>query len=140
MAASVSDINSYVQTYSGSQLRTFDKTVTYTVNTYVRYYRFDSAYGGALRLDGAQYTTNSTFTRRYLHYAWTGRDEVFDGYYDSGITAGGLMYAQDIVDTVEDAVRRAVDLMEERIVNTVKTINACHASCHSSCHTSRGRR
>lgn len=140
MAASVSDINSYVQTYSGSQLRTFDKTVTYTVNTYVRYYRFDSTYGAALRLDGAQYTANSTFTRRYLHYSWTGRDALFDGYYDSGITAGGLMYAQDIVDTVEDAVRRAVDLMEERIVNTVKTINACHASCHSSCHTSRGRR
>lgn len=138
MVASVSDINSYVQTYSGSQLRTFDKTITYTVNTYVRYYRFDNTYGGALRLDGAQYTTNSTFTQRFE--AGSATDAEFDGYYDAGVTAGGLMYAQDIVDTVEDAVRRAVDLMEERIVNTVKTINACHASCHSSCHTSRGRR
>lgn len=138
MVASVSDINSYVQTYSGSQLRTFDKTISYTVNTYVRYYRFDGTYGGALRLDGAQYTANWTFTQRYEHV--NAADSDFNGYYDAGVTAGGLMYAQDIVDTVEDVVRRAVDLMEGRVGNSSTTINACHTSCHSSCHTSRGRR
>lgn len=138
MTADRGDINSWVQTYSGSQLRTFDKTITYTVNTYVRYYRFDSTWGGALRLDGQQYTTNTNFTRRYEYV--NANDTLFDGYVDGGITSGGLMYAQDIVDTVEDNVRRAVDLIEGRIGNTYQVINACHASCHSSCHTSRGRR
>lgn len=138
MTADRGDINSWVQTYSGSQLRTFDKTITYTVNTYVRYYRFDSTWGGALRLDGRQYTTNTNFTRRYEYV--NANNTLFDNYVDGGITSGGLMYAQDIVDTVEDNVRRAVDLIEGRIGSTYQVINACHASCHSSCHTSRGRR
>lgn len=138
MTADRGDINSWVQTYSGSQLRTFDKTITYTVNTYVRYYRFDSTWGGALRLDGRQYTTNTNFTRRYEYV--NANNTLFNNYVDGGITSGGLMYAQDIVDTVEDNVRRAVDLIEGRIGSTYQVINACHASCHSSCHTSRGRR
>jgi hypothetical protein len=138
MTADRGDINSWVQTYSGAQLRTFDKTITYTVNTYVRYYRFDSSYGAALRLDGAQYTTNTNFTRRYEYV--NANNTLFNNYIDGGINSGQLMYAQDIVDTVEDNVRRAVDLIEGRINSTYQVINACHASCHSSCHTSRGRR
>lgn len=138
MTADRGDINSWVQTYSGAQLRTFDKTITYTVNTYVRYYRFDSSYGGALRLDGRQYTTNTNFTRRYEYV--NANNSLFNNYIDGGINSGQLMYAQDIVDTVEDNVRRAVDLIEGRISGTYQVINACHASCHSSCHTSRGRR
>jgi len=138
MTADRGDINSWVQTYSGSQLRTFDKTITYTVNTYVRYYRFDSSYGGALRLDGQQYTTNTNFTQRYEYV--NANNTLFNNYIDGGINGGQLMYAQDIVDTVEDNVRRAVDLIEGRINSTYQVINACHASCHSSCHTSRGRR
>lgn len=138
MTADRGDINSWVQTYSGAQLRTFDKTITYTVNTYVRYYRFDSTWGGALRLDGRQYTTNTNFTRRYEYV--NANNTLFNNYIDGGINSGQLMYAQDIVDTVEDNVRRAVDLIESRIAGTYQVINACHASCHSSCHTSRGRR
>jgi hypothetical protein len=138
MTADRGDINSWVQTYSGAQLRTFDRTITYTVNTYVRYYRFDSSYGGALRLDGRQYTTNTNFTRRYEYV--NANNSLFNNYIDGGINSGQLMYAQDIVDTVEDNVRRAVDLIEGRISGTYQVINACHASCHSSCHTSRGRR
>lgn len=138
MTADRGDINSWVQTYSGAQLRTFDRTITYTVNTYVRIYLFDSTYGGARRLDGRQYTRNTNFTRRYQYV--NANNTLFNNYIDGGINSGQLMYAQDIVDTVEDNVRRAVDLIESRVNSTYQVINACHASCHSSCHTSRGRR
>lgn len=138
MVATVADLNSYVQTYSGAALRTFDKTVTYGVTAYVRTYGFDNIYGAAMRLDGRQYTTlwNQGHRMEYVNAA----DSLYDGYYDAGVVAGGLMYAQDIVDTIEDGVRRTVDLIEGRINNVSFTVNVCHASCHSSCHTSRGRR
>jgi len=65
---------------------------------------------------------------------------VYNNYVDGGINSGNIIYAQDIVDTLEDLTRRTVDLIEGRMSN--RTINAyyCHASCHSSCHSSRGRR
>lgn len=151
MTADRGDINSWVQTYSGSQLRTFDRTITYTVNTYVRIYMIDSTWGRYNRNDGRrgdqatwgrgwnrQYTRNTNFSRRYEYV--NANNTLFNNYIDGGINSGQLMYAQDIVDTVEDNVRRAVDLIEGRISNSNHTINACHGSCHSSCHTSRGRR
>ena len=92
----------------------------------------DSTWGGEGRIDGRQYTTNTNFTRRYEYV--NANNTLFNNYIDGGINGGQLMYAQDIVDTVEDNVRRAVDLIEGRINSTYQVINACHASCHSSCH------
>tara|TARA_B110000503_G_scaffold16382_1_gene23318 strand:- start:13595 stop:14014 length:420 start_codon:yes stop_codon:yes gene_type:complete len=139
MVADRGDVNSWVQTYSGSALRGFDKTVTYSITAWVRIYLADSTYGATdKRLDGRQYTAVSNQTQRFEFV--NAPDAEYNGFVDAGITAGSLMYAQDIVDTVEDCVKRTVDLIEGRIGNQNFTVNLCHASCHSSCHTSRGRR
>ena len=120
-------VDSYIQTYSGAKLRTFDKTITITTTAYQN--NNPTAMGG---------TGSNTTTHRF---EYTGAaDSLFDNYIDGGIAAGQRVYAQDIVDTLEDAVQRTVDLIETRIDNRSISAALCHSSCHTSCHTSRGRR
>jgi len=120
-------VDSYIQTYSGAKLRTFDKTITITTTAYMN--NNPSAMGA---------TGTNTTTHRF---EYTGAaDSLFDNYIDGGIAAGSRVYAQDIVDTLEDAVQRTVDLIEGRITNRSISAALCHSSCHTSCHTSRGRR
>ena len=127
MTADRGDINSWIQTYGGSQLRSFDKTEGIYVNAYV------NAGGGQ-----TSYTTGQWHYHRFEYV--NASNGVYNNYVDGGINSGQIIYPQDIVDTLEDLVRRTVDLIEGRMSN--RTINAyyCHASCHSSCHSSRGRR
>lgn len=122
------DVNSWIQTYGGSQLRTFDRTVGVYVNAYVR------ATSGA-----SSYTRGQWFYHRF-EYVNASNSLYNNGFVDSGINAGNIIYPIDIVDTLELITRRTVDLIEGRMGQ--RTINAyyCHASCHSSCHSSRGRR
>lgn len=120
-------VDSYIQTYSGAKLRTFDKTITITTTAYQN--NNPTAMGGT--------GTNTTNHR----FEYTGAaDSLFDNYIDGGIAVGQRVYAQDIVDTLEDAVQRTVDLIESRIDNRSISAALCHSSCHTSCHTSRGRR
>jgi len=121
------DVRSWVRTYSGQQLRTFDRTVGIYVNAYVR-----------------ASSAATSYTRGQWHYHRfeyvNANYYVYDNYVDGGINSGNIIYGQDIVDTLEDITRRTVDLIEGRMSN--RTINAyyCHASCHTICHISRGRR
>ena len=121
------DVRSWVRTYSGQQLRTFDRTVGIYVNAYVR-----------------ASSAATSYTRGQWHYHRfeyvNANYYVYDNYVDGGINSGNIIYGQDIVDTLEDITRRTVDLIEGRMSN--RTINAyyCHSSCHSSCNSSRGRR
>jgi hypothetical protein len=120
-------LDSYMQTYAGSKLRTFDKTITITTTAYQN--NSSSAMGG---------TGSNTTTHRF---EYTGAaDSLFDNYIDGGVAAGARIYSQDIVDTLEDGVRRTVDLIEDRITDRSISAVLCHSSCHTSCHTSRGRR
>ena len=120
------DVNSWVMTYGGQQLRTFDRTVGIYVNAYV---------------NGTGVTSYSRGQWHYHRFEFVNANYyVYNNYVDGGINSGNIIYAQDIVDTLEDLTRRKVDMIEGRMSN--RTINAyyCHASCHSSCHSSRGRR
>jgi len=127
MAASPSDINSWVQSYGGPQLRTFDKTI----NVYTNVYTNGSG--------GNNSSTSAASTNHRFEYTGA-NNNIYSGYYDGGISSGSIMYAQDIVDTMEDIVRRTVDVIEGRYTNRSQSHYVCHTSCHSSCHTSRGRR
>lgn len=131
-------LNSSMQSKAGAQLRTFDKTINIAITSWVRVYGFDSTYGTWMIVNGYGYygVTNHGHRFEYVN----ANNTLFNNYVDGGINSGQLMYAQDIVDTIEQNVRRAVDLMESTIGNFSVTVAPCHASCHSSCHTSRGRR
>ena len=130
-------LDSYIQTYSGAQLRTFDKTITTTTTAYINVYGADSVSGALIPIEDGP-TSTQTNTHRF---EYTGAaDSLYDNYIDSGVAAGQIVYAQDIVDTLEDAVRRTVDLIEGRITDRAFSTLLCHSSCHASCHTSRGRR
>ena len=121
------DVNSWVLSYGGAQLRTFDRSVLFRVNAYVR------ATSGA-----SSYTTGANYYHRFEYV--NASNGVYNNYVDSGINSGNIIYPQDIVDTMEDLTRRTVDLIEGRIGNRTQNAYFCHASCHSSCHSSRGRR
>lgn len=127
MVMTRADVNSWVQSYGGGQLRTFDRTVGIYVNAYVY------ANGGQ-----SSYSRGQWYYHRYEYV--NANNNTYNNYVDGGINAGNIMYPIDIVDTLEDLTRRTVDVIEGRLSN--RTINAyyCHASCHSSCHSSRGRR
>lgn len=136
-------LDSYMQTSAGAKLRAFDKTITYNVQAYLRYYGADNAFGVVLK---SQYNffnaglddSSADVTQRY---EYTGAaNSLFDDYIDAGVSAGSIVYAQDIVDTIEDGVKRTVDLVETRLDGRSWTTLLCHSSCHTSCHTSRGRR
>jgi hypothetical protein len=130
-------VDSYVQTYAGAGLRSFDKTMAFTITAYIRVYGTDNTYGAVMAAQNGP-SSSGTYYQRFEYV--NANDTLFNGYYDGGISAGSRAYAQDIVDTIEDAVRRAVDLVEGRIGNRSVSALLCHNSCHSSCHTSRGRR
>jgi len=121
------DVNSWVQSYGGGQLRTFDRTVQWRVNAYVR------ATSGA-----TSYTTGANYYHRFEYV--NASNSIYNNYVDGGINSGNIIYPQDIVDTMEDLTRRTVDVIEGRITNRTTNAYYCHASCHSSCHSSRGRR
>jgi len=129
-----SDVNSWVQSYGGSQLRTFDKTVTFRITTYTRSVRLfgNSPSGG---------TSSTINVNRYARFEYTGAsNSIYNNYVDSGINTGNVINPQDIVDTMEDLVRRTVDVIEPRITNRTVNARVCHGSCHQNCHSSRGRR
>lgn len=129
-----SDVNSWVQTYGGSQLRTFDKTVTFRITTYTRSVSLfgNSTSGG---------TSTVVTVDKYARFEYTGAsNSIYNNYVDSGINAGNVINPQDIVDTMEDLVRRTVDVIEPRITNRTVNARVCHGSCHQNCHSSRGRR
>lgn len=136
MTIEVSDLNSYVQSNAGAALRTFYKRFTVSIEAYNRQYGFDNTYGAWMQFNNTRSTRN--YTRTF--YAGDYNNSEFNGYYDSEIVAGRLIYAQDIVDTIGIAMQRAVDLAEARVGNHLIYVRYCHASCHGSCHTSRGRR
>lgn len=133
-----SELNSSMQSKAGAQLRTFDKTVTIGIQSWVRVYGFDSTFSSWMVVNG------------YGWYGWTyhnhrfeyvnANNTLFNNYLDSGIYTGGIIRSQDVIDSITRVVRRAVDLVEGRITNRSMTARPCHQSCHSSCHTSRGRR
>lgn len=134
--ATYAQLNSATQTQCGRQLRTFDKTVGYTVTTYVRATFFES--GNRYHPPVNSYTTASTV---YSRYEYTGASySLYNNYLDSGIYTGNIIYQQDVIDSISSVVRRTVDLIESRIGDTTVDAYFCHASCHSSCHSSRGRR
>jgi len=120
-------LNTNVRNQCGRQLITFDRTVGFYINAYVR---------------GSNWGTS--YTRGQWHYTRfeyvNANYYVYNNYLDSGIYTGGIIRSGDVIDSIRSVVRRTVDLCEGRISN--RTINAyyCHASCHSSCHSSRGRR
>lgn len=136
MVMTVTDLNSYMQAQGGAALRTFDKSINFNIEAYVQQNGWDSAYGARMQYNNAR--TSGNFGQRFqtVNYA----DTNFDGYYDSEIVVGRVIYAQDIVDSIGIAMQRAVDIAESRVNNRDITVRFCHASCHSSCHTSRGRR
>ena len=132
MSMDPSDINSWVQSYGGPQLRTFDKYVNVSTNVYT------NSSGNAV---GAYVNSGTSSTSTNHRFEYTGaNNNVYNGYYDGGISSGSVMNPQDIVDTMEDIVRRTVDVIEGRYTNRSQSHYICHTSCHSSCHTSRGRR
>ena len=136
MVMSRTDVNSWVQTYGGAQLRTFDKTIAVRVNAYVR--GTIGNYGNRYHPRWSSYTTGANYYHRFEYVG--APDSIYNNYVDSGITTGNIIYPQDIVDTLEDITRRTVDVIEGRLSNRYISALYCHASCHSSCHGSRGRR
>lgn len=136
MTIEVSDLNSYVQIHAGRAARTFRKVHTMSIASYVRQYGFDNTFGAWMIFNNARQTNN--YSRTFFGSGIPNSD--FNGYYDSEIVAGRLIYAQDIVDTIGIAMQRAVDRAEANVTNYDIVIRYCHASCHGSCHTSRGRR
>jgi hypothetical protein len=127
MTADRGDVNSWVQTYGGAQLRTFDKTITLSVTANIP---------GTSGATG--YTRYGSNNQRFEYV--NANNNLYNNYVDGGINSGIVMNPQDVVDTLEDLVRRTVDLIEGRLSNRSFTQYYCHSSCHSSCHTSRGRR
>ena len=107
-----------------------------SISSYVRQYGFDNTYGAWMQYNNARITRD--YSRTFFGSGIANSD--FNGYYDSEIVAGRLIYAQDIVDTIGIAMQRAVDRAEDNVSNYDIVIRYCHASCHGSCHTSRGRR
>ncbi len=135
---SYADLNTSMQEKAGAQLRTFDKTVTITITSWVRIWGFDSSYGSWMIVNGYGWYGSTNHSHRYEYV--NANNTLFENYLDGGIYTGGIIRSQDVIDSIEDTVRRAVDLVEGRLTNRSMTARPCHQSCHSSCHTSRGRR
>ncbi len=121
--------NSSLQSQAGSQLRTFDKTMTFTVTAYVLQ---------SVSQTQAGPTSSSGFNQRF---EYTGAaNSLYNNYLDGGIYTGSRMYSQDVIDSINNVMQRTVDQIESRITNRSISALLCHSSCHTSCHTSRGRR
>ena len=135
---SYADLNTSMQEKAGAQLRTFDKGITITIQSWVRIWGFDSSYGSWMIVNGYGWYGNSAHYHRFEYV--NANNTLFENYLDGGIYTGGIIRSQDVIDSITDVVRRAVDLVEGRLTNRSMTAHSCHQSCHSSCHTSRGRR
>ena len=121
--------NSSLQTQAGNQLRTFDKTMTFTVTAYVLQ---------SVETTQAGPTSSAGFNQRF---EYTGAaNSLYNNYLDAGIYTGSRMYSQDVIDSINNVMQRTVDQVESRITNRSISALLCHSSCHTSCHTSRGRR
>lgn len=144
MSISPDDINGYVQSAGGPQLRTFDKTITVTTNVYRQATNTPNNIGLTNGTYNASTSSGTGSASTNHRFEYTGaNNNVYNGVYDStagNIVAGELVDPQDIVDTMEDIVRKTVDLIEGRLTNRSQSHLICHNSCHNSCHTSRGRR
>jgi hypothetical protein len=135
---SYADLNTSMQEKAGAQLRTFDKGITITIQSWVRIYGFDSSYGTWMIVNGYGWYANTNHYHRFEYV--NANNTLFENYLDGGIYTGGIIRSQDVIDSITGVVRRAVDLVEGRLTNRSMTAHSCHQSCHSSCHTSRGRR
>ena len=124
--ATYAQLNTNVRNQCVSQLRTFDKTIQWTVQATVQ-----NGQSGTTRRDQALY-------HRFEYV--NANSNVYNNYLDSGIYSGNIINDNDVIDSITSIVRRTVDLIEGRITNRSSTFSMCHASCHTSCHTSRGRR
>ena len=121
--------NSSLQTQAGNQLRTFDKTMTFTVTAYVLQ---------SVATTQAGPTSSAGFNQRF---EYTGAaNSLYNNYLDAGIYTGSRMYSQDVIDSINSVMQRTVEQVESRITNRSISALLCHSSCHTSCHTSRGRR
>jgi hypothetical protein len=121
--------NTSLQSQAGSQLRTFDKTMTFTVTAYVLQTVSQTLAGP---------TATGNFDQRF---EYTGAaNSLYNNYLDAGIYTGSRMYSQDVIDSINSVMQRTVDQIESRITNRSISALLCHSSCHTSCHTSRGRR
>ena len=130
-------LNGYIQTYSGAKLRTFSKAINIAVTTYIGVYGTDNVNGAVM---AAQNGPSNVIQRPFTFQYTAAADSLYNNYYDTaGISPGSIVYAQDIVDSIEDAVQRTVSLINSRVTYNTATV-LCHSSCHNSCHTSRGRR
>lgn len=135
---SYADLNTSMQQKAGAQLRTFDKGITVSIQTWVRIWGFDSTYGSWMVVNGYG---NYGYTNSYQRFEYVNANNtLFNNYLDGGIYTGGIIRSQDVIDSITGVVRRAVDLVEGRLTDRSITARPCHTSCHSSCHTSRGRR
>ena len=135
--ATWSELNTATQNQCGAQLRTFDKTMTYTVTAYIRVYGTDNVYGSVMASqDGPQ--SSGGFGQRFE--AVNAAYSTFNNDLDTGIYTGARIYSQDVIDSISNTVAAAVDHIEGRITNRSVSALLCHNSCHGSCHTSRGRR
>ena len=124
--ATYSQLNTNVRNQCVSQLRTFDKTISWMVAATVQ-----NGQSGTARRN------------QFLYHRFEYRNansNVYNNYLDSGIYSGNIINDNDVIDSITRIVRRTVDLIEGRITNRSSSFNMCHASCHTSCHSSRGRR
>ena len=130
-------LNSSMQVQAGRQLRTFDRTVTFTITAYIRVWGFDNTFGGAMGIQNGPTGTANYYQR----FEYVGApDSLYSNYLDGGVYTGNIIYAQDVIDSISSVLVRTINLLEGRISNRSVSALICHASCHSSCHTSRGRR
>tara|TARA_B110000503_G_scaffold16382_1_gene23319 strand:- start:14014 stop:14427 length:414 start_codon:yes stop_codon:yes gene_type:complete len=136
--ATYADLNTNMQSQAGVQLRTFDKTISIGVNSWVRVYGFDSAYGEWMFVNGYGYYGWAYVNQRYEYV--NANNTLFNNYLDAGIYTGNIIRSQDVIDSISSVITRTVNLIEGRMTNRSWTVSPCHQSCHSSCHTSRGRR
>jgi len=130
-------LNSSLQTQAGSQLRTFDKSINISVTAYIRVYGTDNIFGAVMAAQNGP-TSTANYSHRF-EYVNAG-NTLYNNYLDNRIYTGGLIYSQDVIDSISGTIRRTVDLIEGRVSNRSISALLCHNSCHSSCHTSRGRR
>lgn len=130
-------LNTSLQSKAGAKLRTFDKTMTFTVQAYIRVYGADNISGAIIASQNGPQTSGG-FQQRFEHVG--AANSLYANYLDAGISTGAKIYSQDVIDSISNTIQRTVDQIESRIGNRSISALLCHNSCHSSCHTSRGRR
>lgn len=125
-AMSHSELDVWFKAAAATQLDTFAKTITISVNVYTQ---------------GTGGNASGTGTYNYSK-AWSlgYSTATFNNDLDSGLGTGLVAESQDVAASCTNAVRSAVDAIEGQLVNFSFSAYLCHTSCHTSCHSSRGRR